>query len=139
MNRPERTRQSIRLTESEQLEQRVRNELLRMFARICIVVGRVRFSWSRRGVIDDIAWPKRDNLLGRISATLVFGNTSEQCFIPDGAVLSIFSPELSAQFSVSPKDEEGSRQDAEKAVPIKPGAGERGKKVVQVDFQKKKQ
>ena len=68
-----------------------------------------------------------------ISVKLVFGTTTQQCFIPPDAILSIFSPEISAQFSVSP----------EKSVSPQPaghGRKERpasGGKIVKVDFKKK--
>jgi hypothetical protein len=71
-----------------------------------------------------------------ISAKLVFGAATEQCFIPHDAVLSIFSPELSAQFTVAP----GADNAAEKkrqAVGDAPKKTEKGK-VVQVDFNKKR-
>ena len=77
----------------------------------------------------DFQW----NDLG-ISARLVFGTTPQQCFIPPDAIVSIFSPEVSAQFSVSP--ESGPAPDKTDAGPEeRPAAGE---KVVKVDFRKKK-
>jgi hypothetical protein len=71
-----------------------------------------------------------------ITAKLVFGSTPEQCFIPNDDILSIFSPELLCQFTVSP-DEKGI---AETAVPhsTQPERKTAGKKVVKVDFKKKK-
>jgi len=37
-----------------------------------------------------------------ISATLGFGTKNEKCFIPAENITSVFSPDLNAQFSVSP-------------------------------------
>lgn len=70
-----------------------------------------------------------------ISARLVFGTTAQQCFVPPNAIVSIFSPELSAQFSVSA--EKGVSPPPADARPRK--RSESGKKVVKVDFQKRKQ
>lgn len=67
-----------------------------------------------------------------ISAKLVFGAIPQQCFIPPDAIISIFSPEISAQFSVST----GKRPVAGDAGPEDRSAS--SKKVVKVDFQKKK-
>jgi hypothetical protein len=69
-----------------------------------------------------------------ISAKLVFGTTPQQCFIPPDAIISIFSPEISAQFSVSP--EAGGEPQTPEAGPEEKPAADR--KVVKVDFQKKK-
>ena len=70
-----------------------------------------------------------------ITVKLVFGATAEECLIPFKEVLSIFSPELNAQFSIAP-GEAGSQQagsDADKtAVP------DTSKKVIKVDFNKKR-
>ena len=72
-----------------------------------------------------------------ISAKLVFGSTTEQCFIPHEAVLSIFSPELSAQFSIMPRENEASAPAEKREEELGSRKPERGK-VVQVDFNKKR-
>jgi stringent starvation protein B len=69
-----------------------------------------------------------------LSGKLVFGTTPQQCFIPAEAILSIFSPETSAQFSVSP-EKSASQEFADAAPEEKPPSGN---KIVKVDFQKKK-
>ncbi len=74
---------------------------------------RMNFQWDESG----------------ISAKLVFGATPQQCFIPAEAILSIFSPETSAQFSVSPG--KSASPEPEETPPC-------GSKIVKVDFQKKK-
>ena len=68
-----------------------------------------------------------------ISATLMFGSRPEKCFVPADAIVSVFSPELSAHFSVSP-----AAQDTPRAKKGKPKIenSSRGKKVVKVDFGK---
>jgi hypothetical protein len=69
-----------------------------------------------------------------ISVKLVFGMTPQQCFIPPDAILSIFSPEMSAQFSVSP-EKSAPPQTADAGSEERPASDS---KVVKVDFQKKK-
>jgi hypothetical protein len=71
-----------------------------------------------------------------ISARLIFGATPEHCFIPNDDILSVFSPELFAHFTVSP-DERHSIETTSSptAQPKKKSAGE---KVVKVDFKRKK-
>lgn len=77
-----------------------------------------------------------------ISAKLVFGAVTHQCFIPLESIISVFSPELSAQFSASEevphpgKNELHTKKRASKpgGKPAKPS----GNKVVRVDFNKKK-
>ncbi len=77
-----------------------------------------------------------------ISAKLVFGSATHQCFIPHDAVISVFSPELSAQFAVSttPEPEGKEAGDRKKIAPElrKKPVRSRGDKVVRVDFNKKK-
>jgi hypothetical protein len=70
-----------------------------------------------------------------ITATLVFGTTSEKCYIPQGRIMTIFSPELNAQFSTFPQNEP-SGQHAGKEESDRSPADE---KVIKVDFGKKKQ
>ncbi len=53
---------------------------------ILVFSRQMAFEWSDQG----------------ISALLGFGTKSEKCFIPNGNIMSVFSPELNAQFSVHP-------------------------------------
>jgi len=69
-----------------------------------------------------------------ITATLVFGTTPEKCYIPQGRIITIFSPELNTQFSTFPQNETSS-QHAVKEGSKKLFADE---KVIKVDFGKKK-
>ena len=76
-----------------------------------------------------------------ISAKLVFGAVTHQCFIPVKSIVSIFSPELSAHFSVSA----ASSPAGEETLPEKPTsepadkqAKSAGDNVVRIDFNKKK-
>jgi hypothetical protein len=71
-----------------------------------------------------------------ISAKLVFGQISENCFIPNEDILSIFSPELLAQFTVSPDEERGTKNTASRTT--EPEKKTARQKVVKVDFRKKK-
>ncbi|TAN39911.1 MAG: hypothetical protein EPN25_09755 [Nitrospirae bacterium] len=70
-----------------------------------------------------------------ISATLGFGSRTEKCFIPPDDIFAVFSPELSAQFTVSREE-----QDLPQAVDSKTPAERHqpDQKVVKVDFNKKK-
>ena len=71
-----------------------------------------------------------------ITATLAFGTKPEKCFIPKGSIITIFSPELNAQFSVMPKagkdaeEPQNTMRMAEKKT--SPHA-----KVIKIDFKKK--
>ncbi len=77
-----------------------------------------------------------------ISAKLVFGAATHQCFIPHDKIMSVFSPELSAQFAVAPTSESGSKEiwDPKKRLPGVRKKADRSPddKVVRVDFNKKK-
>jgi hypothetical protein len=68
-----------------------------------------------------------------ISARLMFGSRAEECFVPAAEIVSVFSPELSAHFSVSPTSQDIPRQ---KRGRPKIETSSRGKKVVKVDFGK---
>jgi hypothetical protein len=68
-----------------------------------------------------------------ISARLMFGSRAEECFVPAAEIVSVFSPELSAHFSVSPAPHDAPRQKRGKP---KIETSSRGKKVVKVDFGK---
>ena len=69
-----------------------------------------------------------------ITATLVFGTTPEKCYIPQNRIMTIFSPELNAQFSTFPQNE-AHGQHAEEEDGKKSSTDE---KVIKVDFGKKK-
>jgi len=86
---------------------------------ILVINQKMKFSWDDEG----------------ITATLVFGTTPEKCYIPQGRIMTIFSPELNAQFSTFPQ-KEANDQDAQKEDEGKPSTDE---KVIKVDFRKKKQ
>lgn len=80
----------------------------------------MKFAWDEEG----------------ITATLVFGAASQKCFIPAEDILSVFSPDLQAQFSVRPSasgDKEAGEQAGRTGEPSKED------KVVRVDFRKKNQ
>ncbi len=78
-----------------------------------------------------------------ITAALVFGTSPQKCFIPADSIGSIYSPELNAQFIVTPqigmpaakkqwsagRDEESESKDSTE---------ETSKNVIKVDFTKKK-
>ncbi len=73
-----------------------------------------------------------------ISAKLVFGAVTHHCFIPLKSIVSIFSPELSAHFSVSSSS-------GDEVMPEKPKSKPAGKQtksaadnIVRIDFNKKK-
>jgi hypothetical protein len=77
-----------------------------------------------------------------ISAKLVFGSVTHQCFIPHDKIISVFSPELSAQFAVATTPESGSQEAADRKK-IRPEMRKKhvrstDDKVVRVDFNKKK-
>ncbi len=69
-----------------------------------------------------------------ISANLVFDSKPQKCFIPADEIVSVFSPELSAHFSASKSQEAGPHQKTSKPKIERSS----GKKVVKVDFLKKK-
>jgi stringent starvation protein B len=77
-----------------------------------------------------------------ISAKLVFGAATHQCFIPIESIVSVFSPELSAQFSASPETPHPKKEEAPAKKRSSKSSGRPAKssdnKVVRVDFNKKK-
>jgi hypothetical protein len=87
---------------------------------------RMNFDWGSEG----------------ISAKLVFGSATHECFIPHDAIVSVFSPELSAQFSISPGPaspaKEKGRSKKRPSGPREKTVKQSGDKVVRVDFNKKK-
>jgi len=79
----------------------------------------MKFQWNEQG----------------ISATLGFGPKTEKCFIPPESIISVFSPDLNAQFSVSPAaaaPEAGQRKQMLRNV-----HSLSKQKVIKVDFSKK--
>ena len=87
---------------------------------ILVFNTRMNFEWNEQG----------------ISATLGFGTKTENCLIPPESIISVFSPDLNAQFSVSPSAKEaGQKKQAVKAVKKVPSIST--KKVIKVDFSKK--
>ena len=84
---------------------------------ILVFNRKMNFEWTAQG----------------ISATLGFGTKNEKCFVPSESIITIFSPDLNAQFSVSPAVQEPaqSRQAGKKA----PSSSK--EKVIKVDFGKK--
>jgi hypothetical protein len=78
-----------------------------------------------------------------IAATLIFGTSPQKCFIPADDIGSIYSPELNAQFIVTPQIGTAA---AKKQWPAgmaaesesKDPAAETSKNVIKVDFTKKK-
>jgi hypothetical protein len=73
-----------------------------------------------------------------ITTTLAFGTTPEKCFIPQESIITIFSPELNAQFSALSKEGEDSKE-PQKNLKIVEKKTSLNKKVINVDFKKKKQ
>jgi len=70
---------------------------------------------------------------GGISATLGFGTKTEKCFIPSDSIISIFSPELNAQFSSSPPAQETAQKKPARKADQAPSK----EKVIKVNFSKK--
>ncbi|MBI5633524.1 MAG: hypothetical protein HZA15_08620 [Nitrospirae bacterium] len=89
---------------------------------ILVFNNKMKFSWDDYG----------------ISTTLAFGQTPEKCFIPQNRIITIFSPELNAQFSTPPKEGEDSKVPQKKMKSAKEKSTS-DKKVINVDFKKKKQ
>jgi hypothetical protein len=85
---------------------------------VLVFNAKMKFEWNEQG----------------ISATLGFGARTEKCFIPPDNILSVFSPDLNAQFSVSP----AAQRPAQTKQTGKKGASLSKEKVIKVDFGKKK-
>jgi hypothetical protein len=84
---------------------------------VLVFNAKMKFEWNDQG----------------ISATLGFGPKTEKCFIPPDSIISVFSPDLNAQFSVSPAAQEaGQRKQVVKKV-----HSISKQKVIKVDFSKK--
>lgn len=84
---------------------------------ILVFNAKMKFEWSVHG----------------ISATLGFGAKTEKCFIPPESIISVFSPDLNAQFSVSPAAQEAGQRKQE----VKKVHSISKEKVIKVDFSKK--
>ena len=84
---------------------------------VLVFNSRMKFEWNKQG----------------ITATLGFGTKTEKCFVPPESIISVFSPDLSAQFSVSPAAHEGSQ----KKQVMKKVHSISKQKVIKVDFSKK--
>lgn len=85
---------------------------------ILVFNSKMKFEWNEQG----------------IAATLGFGPKTEKCFIPSESIISVFSPDLNAQFSVSPAAQEtGQRKHA-----VKKAHSISKEKVIKVDFSRKK-
>jgi len=94
---------------------------------VLVFNSRMNFNWDESG----------------IAAKLVFGAATEKCFIPADSILSVFSPELSAQFVTSAEKRAESHESAkpvkpEPAKPVKDVKSNKDNKVVEVDFRKKR-
>lgn len=72
-----------------------------------------------------------------ITTTLAFGTTPEKCFIPQESIITIFSPELNAQFSALAKEGKDPKEPQRKIKAIEEKILP-DKKVITVDFKKKK-
>lgn len=84
---------------------------------ILVFNRKMNFEWTAQG----------------ISATLGFGSKNEKCFIPSENILTVFSPDLNAQFSVSPSAQ-GPAQTKQAGKKVHSASKE---KVIKVDFGKK--
>lgn len=68
-----------------------------------------------------------------ITATLGFGTKNEKCFVTSDSIISVFSPDLNAQFSASPAPPQASQ----KKPPAKKVHSLSKNKVIKVDFGEK--
>lgn len=135
-----------------ELKKKVFYEMLNLAGRVFIlvrysnnvIIGRRGFTEEEKknGII--LVFNQRMNFIWDeegISATLVFGTTPEKCFIPSKDILLIFSPELHAQFIVSPETVEDKPEDKESiegSIESTKGEFIKDEKVVRVDFSRKK-
>lgn len=84
---------------------------------VLVFNARMKFEWNEQG----------------ISATLGFGPKTEKCFIPPESIISVFSPDLNAQFSISPAAQEA----GQKKQVVRKVHSISKQKVIKVDFSKK--
>ncbi len=120
-----------------------------------VVLGNRGFTAEekRNGII--LVFNSRMNFLWDdygITATLVFGTSPQKCFIPVDDIMAVYSPDLNAQFMVSPQSSAisgpqptGSQKEGEKSIrKLELKKGEKTKKdekqghVIKVDFTKKR-
>jgi len=81
-----------------------------------------------------------------LTATLVFGTSPQKCFIPDDDIIAVYSPELNAQFVISPSPSQprivSSQKEHETPLSKQEQKGVKDKKqtghVIEVDFTKKR-
>ncbi len=133
----------------EELKKQVFYDMLNIVGRVFIavrygedvVIGKRGFLPQEREKGLVLVFNKKMNFtwddLG-ITTTLAFGTTPEKCFIPQESIVTVFSPELNAQFSALTKEGEDSKEPQKKIkAPEKKTSSD--KKVISVDFKKKKQ
>lgn len=91
---------------------------------VLVLNEKMNFTWDETG----------------ISANLVFGSSAEKCFIPSEDIVAIYSPELDAQFLVSPEEKPGRDESPGEAEAAPEGEeGDRDPdKVIKVDFKKRR-
>lgn len=73
-----------------------------------------------------------------ISATLVFGTSPQQCFVPVEDILVIYSPELRTQFMTVPKAPAGGGKGGDGPGEKKEGTQTSESKVVRLDLHRKR-
>jgi len=73
-----------------------------------------------------------------IATTLAFGTTPEKCFIPQESIITVFSPELNAQFSTLQEEGKDARK-PQKTIKSAEKKNAPDTKVINIDFRKKKQ
>jgi hypothetical protein len=139
---------------THELKKTVFNEMLNMAGRVFLVVR-----YSENVVIGDRGFTQDELKKGivlvfnntmkfswvdqGISAAMVFGAKSQECFIPTNDIVVIYSPELNAQFMTGPqppaedfdKNIVRKKEKSRKSVKISHDSNN----VVRVDFQKKKE
>jgi hypothetical protein len=137
---------------THELKKTVFNEMLNLAGRVFLVV-----SYSEHVVIGDRGFTQDEMKKGivlvfnntmkfswgdrGISASMVFGAKTQECFIPTDDIIVIYSPELNAQFVTGPqppaedvdKNTVGKRERTRKSQKVSQDSN-----VVRVDFQKKK-
>ena len=125
-----------------ELKKKVFHEILDIVGRVFIVA---RYSEhviiGKRGFTEE---EKKDGIVlvfnvhmhfvwdeSGISSTLVFGTTTQKCFVPSHDIIAVYSPELQCQFISAP-------QASQEMPPGKDKGEEAGPNVVKVDFSKRK-
>ena len=83
---------------------------------------KMNFTWDEAGIL----------------VTLVFGTSPEKCFIPQESIITIFSPELNAQFSVMPREGKDA-EEPQNTMKLAEKKTSPDAKVIKIDFKKKKQ